>query len=71
MPEKSELTKLTVMRAEIFPWNGSGPYREWVHEIEDAVGVRRQIICVPARIGYLSGWILGMSGGTRHRALEY
>ena len=34
-------------------------YRELVQEIEHAVGVRRPIISVPARIGYLSGWILG------------
>ena len=34
-------------------------YRELVHEIERAVGVRRSIISVPPRIGYLSGWILG------------
>jgi NADH dehydrogenase len=34
-------------------------YRELVYEIERAIGVRRPIISVPARIGYLSGWILG------------
>jgi NADH dehydrogenase len=34
-------------------------YRELVQEIERAIGVRRPIISVPARIGYLSGWILG------------
>jgi uncharacterized protein YbjT (DUF2867 family) len=34
-------------------------YCELVQEIERSIGVRRPIISVPPRIGYLSSWILG------------
>ena len=61
-----DLAELAVMQGKERTTNlidAIGPetfsYRELVHEIERAIGVRRSIISVPPRIGYLSGWILG------------
>ena len=34
-------------------------YRELVQEISHAIGVRRPIVSLPPRIGYLSAWFLG------------
>ena len=34
-------------------------YRDLVQEIAHAIGVRRPIVSVPPRIGYLSAWLLG------------
>lgn len=36
-------------------------YRELVQEIAHAIGVRRPVIPVPPRIGYLAAWLLGMA----------
>lgn len=38
-------------------------YRELVQEIARAIGVRRPIISVPPRIGYLATWLLGKALG--------
>jgi len=38
-------------------------YRELVQEIARAIGVRRSIISMPPRIGYLTAWLLGKALG--------